>query len=220
MVTSSVLAAGTIGIDYIPGGSDLVGSGQGLFDLSGEDQTGKFKSYFVTLEGTTEDFKYGIDFGNGTDEFKSGDIITLGRKYDFNMTEYKFGARIFNHERVKLDFMLSELQMQLKNSGNKVDQNGTMLGCDVNVLISEKVSLDGYVGYSLFGATYEENGIDYDPAYLAALKARINYKAAEHIAISLGLRETWCLVNNYDHNSIDDLWRGIGGFSLGVRYSF
>jgi hypothetical protein len=213
MITSSVLAAGTISIDSIPGGADLLGS-------DSEHQTGKFKSNFVTLEGTFKDFKYGIDYGIGTDEFKAGDIILSDNKYDFNMVEYKFGAQVLNHERVKLALVISQLQIEQKNSKNKINQNGTLLGCDANVLVSEKLSLDGYLGYSLFGADYEENGIDYDPAYLMALKARINYAVAEHIALSLGLRETWCIVNNYKIDSLDDLGRGIGGFSIGVKYTF
>jgi hypothetical protein len=219
-VTSGVLAEGTIGIDIIPGGSDMMGSGQikENLDLSGlKYQTGKFTSYFVRIEGIVKDFKFGIDYGSGTDEFKSGDIILSNCKYNFNFEEYKFVARVINNERVKLDLLISELQIQLNSSGNYVNQNGIMLGSDVDWFISEKVSLDGYIGFSLFGATYEENGTIYDPAFLGSLKARLNYAVTEHLALSLGLRNTYSLVSNYTNNS--GLWRGIGGFLIGARFT-
>lgn len=217
--TSSVLAEGTIGIDLIPGGTEILALGkiEGFTLTDEKQQMGKFMSYFMRFEGTVEDFKYGVDFGKGTDEFKSGDIILSDSKYDFNMGECKFGARVLNNERVKLDLMLYLLKMQLENSSTQVDMTGALLGCDVSVFISDKVSLDGSVGYSLFGATYEENGTSYDPAFLATLKARINYAVSEHIALSLGLRGTSCVVSNY---TTDGLWRIAGGFLVGVRYTF
>ncbi len=212
VISSVTLAAGSIGVDFMPGGIDHI-------DKDSDDQNGRFNSSFITLEGTIKDFKYGIEYGNGTSKFKDGDILA-DSTYDFNSMEYKIGVRFLNIERVKLDAVVSSLQLQLKTSGIKVDENGYLLGCDANVNITEKVSLEGYVGVSIFGATYKENGIDYDPAFLSAAKVRFNYAVSENVLLSLGFRTILCHVSDYDNNSKEELNRGISGFSIGCKYSF
>ena len=220
-ITSGVMAAGSIGVDVIPGGSDSLGSGDfDLLSFGDMHQTGKFASSFLSFEGVANDFKVAVDLGSGTDKFNRGDFFLTGREYDFTMAEYKFGARVINRERVKWDITISSLQIDLEDGLNHVSEDAYLLGFDAEFAPSKKVSFGGSLGWSAFGVNYEENGVEYDPNYLMVFKARVNFAVADHAALSIGYRNISCLVDGYDTGSSNSLNRTFSGFSVGVRYTF
>jgi hypothetical protein len=220
---SCALAEGAISIELTPSGFDYIGSGEknGNDDYKSElKQSGDLEAYSLSLEGTIDDFKYGIEFGTGKDGFKSGDILTSARTYDYHMEEYKFGARIFNFEHLKMDVTASRLEILFKDNVRQVDMSGNLLGFDVNCIITEKFSAQAYLGYSLFGSDYKETASNIDDSYMAAAKVKLNYKVSSHLAFSLGFKGVGLAAYDKSTDPEKSLIRGVGGFFTGLTCIF
>lgn len=220
---SCVLAEGTFSLEMISGGSDSIGIGgkdeEDHYKVD-SDQTGKLSAYSLVLEGTAKDFKYGIEYGSGKDKFRSGEVINSDRTYDFNMVEYKFGARVLNFSRVKMDVTVSRLEIALKANNSQIEINGNLIGCDVDCIFTEKFSAQAYLGGSFLGTEYEETGSNYDESYLIALKAKFNYKVSDRMALSLGFKEVGVAGHDTTPGVDKGFARAIGGVYTGIIYIF
>lgn len=129
-----------------------------------------------------------------------------------NYINLKFGFRVLDKEKYKLDPVVSAFSLTDNNSGVKIDNTATLIGPEFKYLVSEKFSIDFNYYFSLSGSIKINKQDIGDDAKLSKYELKFKYAIIESGSFVLGLRNI-----SYSGGVLE---RTNSGFTLGYHQKY
>ncbi len=150
-----------------------------------------------------------IGFEYPIDKFKlNGELLFGswdGNDNDFNGYELKGGYRIYQDQNNQLYLTVAGYNRELDDTNQTI--TGILIGADGVIALSQKLSAEGSIGYSLNGE------IEDNDANLLNLKLKLNYLLTNDLSAAVGYRYYGCdPKHGGDYNS--------SGLTLGIDFKF
>lgn len=152
-------------------------------------------------------FLTGAEFG-----FGSSAAYNDTPKTSQNYTNLKFGLRVLNKEKFKLDPVVSVFSITEKSSLFKIETTATLIGPEIQYLFNKKFSIDFNYYFSLSCSSKMDKQDIGDDAKLSKYELKFKYAIIDNGSFVLGLRNI--------AYSVADMESANSGFALGYYHKF
>jgi hypothetical protein len=163
------------------------------------------------------------DFGHTSTSNNTSTIYKEG-KCDYTLSEVKGGYRVVDCNSLKLDIIVSALNIDMKipdstDGANVPHISGNMFGADLAWNFSDKASIQATIASSLLGAYVYQNNLT-DDRYVNEYQLKFNYFLTDHWGLNLGYRDYQFAGKSSDsYADVDRKW-SLSGTTLGIQCKF